>query len=295
MFEDAQSAAARVAGRAEPGDALRVGLLRRSAHAGHFGVGHHQLAQSVAGADDGRKVPVDGVLHRVEDVIGVHVNQRRVAGHRAGPFEIEVRFIDIAFDDSRVARSGDEEDLRIVRRQPVLSPKLLEIGELDARLAGNDDTLSRPVDPRIVQGREVVDGGQVGGRDIMPAARRGVSRFQCVLEGARAEVVEPLNRPHDAAEALGNGRLGGVGEVRLAVLDILVKLGLKGALDLAGVAAEADPGPAARHRRDAQALALQPRANRAQVALADAETLRIVFGAEPAMVVRRARSLLANE
>src|SRR4051812_4003444 len=105
-----------------------------------------ESARSPGPPDDGRKLAIDGVLHRVEDVIGVHVNQRRVAGHRAGPFEIEVRFIDIAVDDSRVARSGDEQDLRVVRRQPVFSPKLLQIGELDARLPGNDDALSGPVD-----------------------------------------------------------------------------------------------------------------------------------------------------
>src|SRR5262249_33255830 len=88
---------------------------------------------------------------------------------------------------------------------------------------------------------------------------------------------------------------GGVGDVRLAVVEIAVDLGLKRRLDAIRGAADRDPGAAAGSGRHGKAFAFEPRANRREVGVAEAEALRVLLGRQPAAVFGRARGLLGRE
>ena len=75
-----------------------------------------------------------------------------------------------------------------------------------------------------------------------------------------AERLEPIivqapQTKHDIGQRRGNGGIGGVGVMQLAIFQILVNLRMKRILHLLGRAAELDPGAAASHALDLSNLA----------------------------------------
>src|SRR5215468_5465031 len=129
-----------------------------------------------------------------------------------------MRFIDIVRADAGIFRTGNEYYLRIVRRQAVFRAKVLNIGEGDLSLAGDDDALPRAVYAGAVQGSEVVNGREIVRSDIVIAAGRGVLRVQSraglrvpqhTFQGMRAEVIQAANGADEAAPRLRKRRRTG--------------------------------------------------------------------------------------
>ena len=105
--------AAGIAGRIDPGDALRICLASPGLHGEHVGALRERFAETVADADYRRQVLVDGVLHGVHHVIGIDVNQARLGSGGAGPFQIQIGFAQIVGRDAGVPGVGYENHLRI--------------------------------------------------------------------------------------------------------------------------------------------------------------------------------------
>ena len=70
----------------------------------------------------------------------------------------------------RVLRSRHQQRLRIVGRQIELAAELLDVGKIDLDLAGDRDLLPGSVNAGGVQRRDVVNGREIVGRNIVRAA-----------------------------------------------------------------------------------------------------------------------------
>ena len=98
---------------------------------------------------------------------------------------------------------------------------------------------------------------------------------------------EPKRRRH--------GRLRCVGEVRLAFDQVTVNLGLKRGLHLRGRSTDGDRVSPARHGNHLQALFLKPLCDFAEIDVAHAEALPILFRRQPVVIIRRAGRLLVYQ
>ena len=83
--------------------------------------------------------------------------------------------------------------------------------------------------------------------------------------------------------------------MQLAILQILVDLGMKRILYLLRRAAEFNPGAAAGHALNLQALRLKPRRDSVHVTLAHTETAGILFRCQPLVIIGRSWILLAGQ
>ncbi len=147
---------------------LRDGLKERQVHQ------VHQLAETVTHADHRSQILVDGVLRCGEGIVAVHIYDGRVLRDSAGPFDVEVGFGKIVLAPAGIGALGDQHHLRRLAGQFEPGPKILDIFQIDARLAYDDDLLSRSVDLRGVERRHVVDGGDVIGREAVTAIAGGI-------------------------------------------------------------------------------------------------------------------------
>ena len=159
--------------RSQPGDALQIRLLSLRSFDRRILRFALRLAVSKTLADDRCQVVVDGVERRLIRTAPIYVDERRIRRHRAGPFQVHVRFLHVVDGGSRVAGIWVEYYLRAKGRQIVLGAKPLNVGGVDAALAYDDDTLPGAVDVRLMQPANVVDGGQVvRGQGVRSIARR---------------------------------------------------------------------------------------------------------------------------
>ena len=164
--------AAGIAGRIDPSYALRISLPRQRLHGEHVRACGEGFAEAVAGAEHGREVLIDGVLHGVRDVGGVNIEKGGLGSGAAGPLKIEIGFSEVAFHGSGIFGVGYENQLGIGGRKLKLRAEGLDVGEVDPGLAGNDDFLSAPVVSGVPKGFDVVDGAVVVGAQVVTARSR---------------------------------------------------------------------------------------------------------------------------
>src|SRR5258708_2388008 len=104
---------------------------------------------------------------------------------------------------------------------------------MDGGLANHDQLLAGAVDAGIVERLDVVNGRHVIGREVVISSARSKIRLQewpgdRPLGRLEAEVAEAVNRADNGFERCRYGWLGGVGEVHLAVHQIVMEPGAEG-------------------------------------------------------------------
>ena len=144
------------------------------------------------------------------------------------------------------------------------------------------------------QDGDVVDRGEIGGRDVMSACRRvcGRAARERAPPGKRVQRQHARNPP---CEAQRQARWPHVRDADLAFDEELVKLGVEGALHVRGAAGEDEGGAAGGRVLDFEAVARQPGAQRRDVRVRGAEALLELRGEEPPSKVRRSGILLGGE
>ena len=126
-----------------------------------------RLASSIADANHRCKVTRDRVLQGVPRIGRIHVNQRGISRHRAGPFEVQIAFLKIAVQHSGIRGSRHEHDLRILCRQAHQAAEFANITDLDIALSHNGNTLACAVDAPAVQRLHGIDQAEIRGRQKM--------------------------------------------------------------------------------------------------------------------------------
>ena len=111
---------------------------------GLAGNGIASLASAVTEAHHGSQVLIDGILRRSHHIRRVHVDDRRVGGHRARPFQIQIGLAQIGLVNSRVR--SEKHRLRIVSRQVKARAKSLDIGKVNAGLSQDGNCLPGAID-----------------------------------------------------------------------------------------------------------------------------------------------------
>ena len=192
----------------------------------------------------------------------------------------------------------------IVGRQIELGAKLLDVGNVDLRLASDDYLLSGPVDARAIERLEVVDCCEIIGAQVMVPAGGGrvrglvgrstgcAARLQQRLH---PEIVQTANSLHHRAKNLRQRRLRGVRKIGLTVDGVAMYLGSEGRRYLSSGAIERDPIARASYSGDMKPLLIEPLRDFADVIWAGAEAVGVFFRSEPVMVVRRCWILLCGE
>ena len=189
--------AAGIADGIHPGHALRVCLARPGLHGEHVGAQREGFAEAVADTEYRGEILVDGVLHGVHYVIGVHIEQGRLRRRGAGPLKIEIGFAEIAFHGTGILSVGHQKQLGVGGRKLKLRAKGLDVGESDPGLAGNDDFLPGSVEAGVPKGFDVVDGAVVVGAQVVIAGSGGgVAGIEHGAEdglGLHAEIVQAVD------------------------------------------------------------------------------------------------------
>ena len=170
----------------------------------------------------------------------------------------------------------------------------MDIGQFHIGLADDGDRLPGAIDVGEVERRDVVDGGEIGGRHMVGAAAGhvGMGRFQARLE---VKIAQSADAGDDPGERRWNGRIGGIGVMHLAVHEVVVDLGVERSGDLVLSAAESNVQAAAGGAVDGKALRFQPRGDAIQVVGTDAVCVGVLLGREPLVVLGRSRVLLLGQ
>ena len=113
--------AARIAGGGQPRDALRARLLGD----GPVPDPVISFAAAEAEAENGRHVVIHRELRRIENIQAIDVHDLRAGSHGIGPFDVEVRFHDVAVIAGIVAHQNL---YGIVVRQIELLPETAYVG-----------------------------------------------------------------------------------------------------------------------------------------------------------------------
>ena len=116
-----------------------------------------RLAVSKTLADDRCQIVVDGVERRLIRTAPIYVDERRIRRHRAGPFQVHVRFLHVVDGGSRVGTIKD--GFQATGRQVVLGAEPLNVRGIDRALAYDDNTLPGAVNVQLIEPADVVDGG----------------------------------------------------------------------------------------------------------------------------------------
>ena len=116
-----------------------------------------------------------------------------------------------------------------------------------------------------------------------------------MVQGTGEEVVQRFDADDDRREGSGNLRVAHVADVRDALHDEVVNLGVKGGLDLGGRAAEADRHAIFCDFADRESLAGEPIGDGGNVGLGGAEVGAHLIGGEPLVVVGRVLVVLAGD
>ena len=109
------------------------------------------------------------------------------------------------------------------------------------------------------------------------------------------EVVQAADAAHQGRDRGGKGRLGVVGEMRLAVDDIAPQAGMQRRLNLTGGAAEPNRISCARDADHRQSLALQPLRNDSDVGGIRTKAVAKLFRCKPAVKIGGAICLLGAQ
>src|ERR1019366_1734152 len=116
------------------------------------------------------------------------------------------------------------------------------------RLAHYGDTLAGARGPTAIQSLDVVNGGEVVGRQkMLPGDLRGEIGMHDDTSRPGTKIIEARNPLDDSTESAGQGWLAVVGVVRVAVPSILMNPRAETGFPPSSGAAEADPGTAACH------------------------------------------------
>ena len=139
--------------------------------------------------------------------------------------------------------------------------------------------------------------GACGGRWAQPSAGFAVFGDQAteVVERMGEEIVEGFDADDDRRQRGGNLRVAHVGDVRDAIDDEIVNLGVEGALHLGRVAAEADGHAVFGDFTNGETVAGKPIRNGGDVDLGRAEVGADLIGSEPLVVVGRVGVVLAGD
>ncbi len=164
-----------VAGRGQPGDAFRVGLLRRLALARQVDQ-IRTLAHAIAHADHGRISLIDGFLQGSEDIGRIHENDICISRHRARPFQVQVGFRQIVLADAGIGLPRHQNLLQINSRQIELAAERLDIGKIDVGLSHDDQLLARSIHAGGVKRRDVVNSGEVVRSNLVFPVGGGIPR-----------------------------------------------------------------------------------------------------------------------
>ena len=293
------SRGAGIARGGNPGGALQIrllGLLLVAQCGCEGGRRDLRLAIAVAIADHLSEIVVYGVRHGVPRILSDHINDGCTWRDGAGPVQIEVGLVQFTLNCTRIV--ANNEGRRIVRRQAEVLPKVSYVSRIDVGLAHDDDGLPRPIKPVVIEGSDVVNGGQIARSEIVgtvgPIRPRRGAAFLAVRR-LRAKVVQATDCEYDRLQSRRNGRLGRVGKVQLALDLVTVNRGMKPVLHLPGIAAEPDPLARPRHLLDFEFLRLQPGNDPGDVARAETEPISVLFRREPLVIVRRCRIALLAE
>src|SRR2546425_9497670 len=96
-----------------------------------------------------------------------------MAGDCSGPFNIQRRFFNVAGDNTRIARSGNQDNLWITCRQSCGTAKRADVVHLDVGLAHDGDLLAGSIISAGVQAAEIVDRCEVDGSQIVVSRDAG--------------------------------------------------------------------------------------------------------------------------
>jgi hypothetical protein len=207
----------------------------------------------------------------------------RPARHGASPLDVEVRLALVVLDDPRV-RPVDRDD-GIQRGQAEETPERLHVGDLDVGLGDHGDRLSPAVDAGGQKRRRVVNGGEVRGSQALGPVREGNGGT-----GARPRDLEEVVERHDPTYDVREGtRHLGVADVRAvepAAGEEVPHRGPERRLHLRDGAAEVDPASPRRDRFDRETVPLEPAEDGVQIGIREAELAPVLFGRQPAVVVR---------
>ena len=108
-------------------------------------------------------------------------------------------------------------------------------------------------------------------------------------------IIQTAKAQHDARERLGNGGIGRIRVMQLAIFQVLVNLGIERVFHLLGRAAELDPGAAACHALHREALRREPRADLVHVISAHTEAVGILLRRQPFVEIGRGRIVLSGQ
>ena len=108
-------------------------------------------------------------MHRRHHVLRVDVKDGGVPGDRPRPFQVEIGLRQIALADSRTSSARHRHDGRVIRGQPVGGTKGGDVGEIDLGLTGDHQGLAAAVESAGVQRRDIVDDGEIVGRNLVNA------------------------------------------------------------------------------------------------------------------------------
>jgi len=243
------------------------------------------------------------VLGRERDAVGrvgargSHEFNGGAFGHGARPFHVQNRLRLVPGNIAGVLAVDDER--RVVHGQPELGTKAGNVAHGDIALAHDGDALSGAVVTGRPKRCDVVDGGEVVGRQPMRPAveiRQGRDRRRNdVVERAGSEVVQRSHSRHHRRQRRGDGNIRSVRHVLDAVPLVAVNLRMECVLHLFGRAAEFDGSPARGHFGHLKPPALEPAGNGVDVFLSGAELLAELLRRKPRMVTRRGRVLLVRQ
>ena len=127
------------------------------------------------------------------DAAGIYVNDGGVAGYGSGPFHVKISLHLITLAGAGVR--ADEHDLRLIRSEVKAGAEGAYIGEADVRLPYHHQLLPGAVKSRSIKRSDVVDNGQVIGREVVRGT--AVKGRDQLVQRARAEIVQAAHGAYD--------------------------------------------------------------------------------------------------
>ena len=276
-----------IAGRGRPGDPLCIRLLGQHSQRAGSGAAIRLLARSVTRIHYRRQTLIHCVCPRILHVRRVNIDDGGIASHRARPFQIQVRFSQLTLVDGHTTAVRYQNQRRVLTRKVEHRAELLQVRQVDGGLADHYQCLARAIDSLRQQRLDVIDGGEVVGRqDVAVSAGVIVRRRPPRLHpGVETEVIQSADVADHRLQRRGNGRLFRVREMQFAVHQVMVKLGSERAPHHPSRTVECDEVPASRCACHRETLTPQPRSRRRQIGIAQPVPRAIFFRREPLVIL----------
>ncbi len=255
------------------------------------------FANSEARAHHRREVVVNNERRGNVDTIGeVALRNHDIRGgawrERRRPCEIECCFYIITRYESGIVPIDKVIDTWGRNSKDVHEVVEINAENVAARHDGN--RLTRAVNTRLIEGIEVVDRREVGGRNgVFPVRECDLSPDLVVIRLPRdfdvcvlRSAAQTHHSANHRAQRDGNLNLRCIGNECPALQVVLVHLGVKGRFDLLHGSAEGNKAPAGGNSLYVESLRQQPLPNRGGVLLRDAKSCANVRRLQPMVILR---------